>query len=108
MSPSATAAWPVRAAGAAPCTPGPAAKGPQVLWGPLGGQSEAGEGGGNHSWSGGGERCPRPAPFLQPPWCPLPGDSVTCRSGSSSHSPAPAYPAQQRSRLSRERELHWR
>lgn len=31
MSPSANAAWPVKAAGAAPCSPGPAAKGPQVL-----------------------------------------------------------------------------
>lgn len=57
---------------------------------------------------GWGEWCPRPAPFLQPPGCPLPGDSVTCRSGSSSPSPAPAYPAQQRSRLSGERELHCR
>lgn len=42
MSPSANAAWPVKAAGAAPCSPGPAAKGPQVLRGPLGGQSEGG------------------------------------------------------------------
>lgn len=64
------------------------------------------EEGGGTIW--GGEWCPRPAPFLQPPWCLLPGDSVTCRSGSSSHSPAPAYPAQQRSRLSGERELHCR
>lgn len=67
MSPSATAAWPVRAAGAAPCTPGPAAKGPQVLWGPLGGQSEAGEGGGNLSWSGGGNGAPGPPPSFSLP-----------------------------------------
>lgn len=57
---------------------------------------------------GSGAPGPPPSFSLPAPWCLLPGDSVTCRSGSSSHSPAPAYPAQQRSRLSEERELHCR